>query len=130
MSTEVKVVLKKAHPKTQDHQGGRKALKELRVDNTRMILTANKGVAMVVMDRKEYIRKAEELLTQTTYRTILSDATIKQKNKLISPLKNIKAKGGTNYTKYKRMSPQGQDPPNLWVTLDSQGRSTTKTHSF
>ena len=30
-----------------------------------MVLTADKGVFMVVMDREEYIQKSEELLNQT-----------------------------------------------------------------
>ena len=38
-----------------------------------MILTADKGVALVVMDREDYVKKAEELLNQHTYRTISSD---------------------------------------------------------
>ena len=34
-----------------------KALKELGDDNTRVVLTADKGVCLVVMDREEYIQK-------------------------------------------------------------------------
>ena len=41
-----------------------KALLELRKDSNRTILTADKGVAMVVMDRKDYIDKANNLLAQ------------------------------------------------------------------
>ena len=37
-----------------------KALKELREDNTRVVLTADKGICLVVTDREEYIKKAEE----------------------------------------------------------------------
>ena len=35
---------------------------KLRKDKNRIIITADKGVSMVVMDREDYIRKAEELL--------------------------------------------------------------------
>ena len=36
-----------------------------------MILSEDKGVALVVMDRQDYIRKAKELLEDTnTYRPI------------------------------------------------------------
>ena len=38
----------------------KKAMKELRDDNTRGILTANKGVTMVVMDTHDQIKKAED----------------------------------------------------------------------
>ena len=44
---------------------------------------------MVVMDREEYIKKREELLSQSTYKTIPTDPTTKYKNKLISLLKTI-----------------------------------------
>ena len=33
-------------------------------DKDRVILTADKGVAMVVMDKEEYVNKAQELLAQ------------------------------------------------------------------
>ena len=70
-----------------------KALKELRQDDTRVVLTADKGVCLVVMDKDEYIKKAEELFNQETYKIIPNDPTSKQKNKLIQMLEKIKAEG-------------------------------------
>ena len=55
-----------------------------------MVLTADKGVAMVVMDRKEYMDKVEGLLTQLAYKIITTDPTNKLKAKLIQKLKRIK----------------------------------------
>ena len=53
------------------------------------------GVALVVMDRSDYIRKAKELLDDTsTSQTIQSDLTNKLKNKLINTLKRIKVDTG------------------------------------
>ena len=40
------------------------ALAELRKDESRVILTANKGVALVVMDRTEYNNKAQDLIEE------------------------------------------------------------------
>ena len=57
----------------------KRALKELREDKERMVLTADKGLAMVVMDRKEYMDKVEGLLAQPAYKTINSDPTNKLK---------------------------------------------------
>ena len=75
---------------------------------------------MVVMDRDEYIKKAEELLNQTTYMTIPADSMTKQKNKLITLLKNIKAEGRINDETYRRMYPTGAGPPQiLLVAKDS-----------
>ena len=38
-----------------------KAMEELKKDKTRMILTADKVVSIVVLDKEEYIKKADEL---------------------------------------------------------------------
>ena len=56
-----------------------KALKELKPDNNRLILTADKGVALVVIDKQEYIKKAEDLLQESSYKKITDDPTAKQK---------------------------------------------------
>ena len=65
----------------------------------------DKGVSLVIMDRAEYNKKAEELLNTGTYKNIPDDPTRKQKNKLISILKNIKAEGGLNEDTYRRLYP-------------------------
>ena len=83
------------------------AISELRSDNTRVILTADKGVSLVVMNKDEYVKKAEELLNTDTYRTISNDPTNKYKNKLISLLKTIKAESGISDAVYKRLYPTG-----------------------
>ena len=56
-----------------------KALKELKLDNNRLILTANKGVSLVVIDKQDYIKKAEDLLQESSYKKITDDPTAKQK---------------------------------------------------
>ena len=71
-----------------------KALKEFRCDESLVILTADKGVAMVVLNKQDYLNKAQNLLEQSnTYRTLSTDNTKKQKIKLINLLKVIKAQG-------------------------------------
>ena len=65
-------------------QEERKAIEELRRGKTRMILTVDKGVSMVVMDRDDYNQKAEALLQQPAYRPTPSDPTNKYKTKLIA----------------------------------------------
>ena len=72
-----------------------RALTQLKQDNTRVILTADKGVAMVVMDKQEYINRAQALLDDTnTYKVLNKDPTPQLKNKLINLLKDIKQSGG------------------------------------
>ena len=60
---EIKQLLMKKHTiKPNIHKEEYQALKQLKKDNNRMVLTVDKGVSMVVMDREEYIQKSEELL--------------------------------------------------------------------
>ena len=89
-------------------------LKQIKNDNTRMVLTADKGVSMVVVDMEEYIKKSEELLQQPNYKILQSDPTTKYKNKLISLLKSIKAEGGMDDNTYKMLYPTGAGPPKYY----------------
>ena len=66
------------------------AMKQLKTGRNCMVLTADKGVALVVMDRSDYIKKAKELLEDiNTYRTIQIDPTSRLKNKLVNILRRI-----------------------------------------
>ena len=90
-------------------------IKQLKADKDRIILTADKGVALVVMDQKDYIKKAKELLQDpNTYITIPSDPTIKLKNKLINKLKKIKLDTGMDDITYRRMYPTGAVIPKFY----------------
>ena len=82
---ESKTVLKNTQPpKSNTSKEEAKALKDLKNDNTRMILTADKGVSMVLMDKEEYIQKSAELLSQSTYKILPTDPTTKYKKKQIN----------------------------------------------
>ena len=89
-------------------------MRELKKDATRVILTADKGVCLVVMDKEEYIGKAAELLKEKTYKIIPSDPTNRQKSKLIQILKKIKEEGGMSESKYKKMYPIGAGIPKFY----------------
>ena len=61
---EVKSIMKRMKPpKSNISKEQARAMKELKKDQDRMVLTADKGVSMVVMDREEYEKKSEELLS-------------------------------------------------------------------
>ena len=83
LRVEVKKTLKKAQNqvKTSSNitQEEFRALKELKEDRSRMILTTDKGVALVIIDKNDYIQKAEELLNTNTYKKIPEDPTNKQR---------------------------------------------------
>ena len=110
---QVKSAIQKIkHPRPNLTTGERRAISELKRDESRMILTADKGVALVVLNTEDYIKKAEDLLNQNTYRVLTADPTMRLKTKMINLLKTIKSKGGTlkNYTR--SSTPQGLGHPN------------------
>ena len=87
---ELRVEVKKALKKSQNAPRApsnilreeSKALKELRMDKIRIILTADKGVALVIMNKADYITKSQELLDTTTYKKIPEDPTNRQKKQI------------------------------------------------
>ena len=112
---QVKAAIQKIQkPKPNITRGERIAIAELKKDPSRMVLTADKGVALVVMNTEDYKKKAEELLNQNTYRALTSDPTMRLKNKMISILKSIKAKGGMSEELYKRLYPTGAGSPKFY----------------
>ena len=91
------------------------AIKQLKADKDRVILTADKGVALVILEKKDYIEKAKQLLQDTnTYITIQADPTTKLKNKLITKLKKIKLDTGLDDITYRRMYPTGAVIPKFY----------------
>ena len=73
---------------------------------------------MVIMDRQDYISKANNLLSQNTYKSIQQDPTNTIKNKLITTLKRVKNQTGLNNQTYKAMYPMGCVPQVLWSPQD------------
>ena len=61
---------------------------------------------MVIMYRQDYINKANQLLNQSTYRSITKDPTSSIKKKLINILKRVKNQTGLDSNTYKSMYPQ------------------------
>ena len=103
------------HLKPNQSRDEMMAIKQLKTDKDQMIFNEDKGVAFVVMDREDYIRKAKELLKDTnTYGPIQSDPTNKLKTKLINTLKKLKADIGMNDNIYRRMYPTGASSPKFY----------------
>ena len=75
------------------------------------MLTVDKGVAIVVMDRNECLDKVEGLLAQLAYGTITSDPTNKLKAKLIQKLKRIKRETNVGEGMYSTMYLTGCTAP-------------------
>ena len=74
-----------------------KAIRKLKEDQSRVVLTAEKGVVMIVMNREDYTDKAQLLLADlNTYKPIKRDPTNKLKNQLSQTLRDIKNQEGLN----------------------------------
>ena len=69
---------------------------------------------MVIMDRQDYINKANQLLNQSTYRSIIKDPTSSIKNKLINIFKRVRNQTGLDCNTYKSMYPTGCVPPKFY----------------
>ena len=80
---------------------------QLKKDQDRVILTADKGVALVVLDMGDYINKAQELLSQPADKEIPKDPTNKIKTQLITKLRRIKKDSNLDEGTYKAMYPTG-----------------------
>ena len=101
----------KTNLNTEEHR----ALTKLKLDTSRVVLTANKGVAMVIIDKKYYTNKAQVLLQDTnTYKVLNKDPTTRLKNKLIQTLNDIKQSGGPRDQKYRKLYPTSAVPQVLW----------------
>ena len=115
LRADINTLLRKAKaPKSNIPREERKGLVELKKEKDKVVLTADKGVAMVVMDRQEYIQKAEELLSQLAYRTIPRDPTNKIKAQLITKLRRIKRETILDEGTFKAMYPTGCIPPKIY----------------
>ena len=115
LRTDINASLRKAKaPKPNLTKEERRGLAQLKKDKDRVVLIADKGVAMVVMDKQEYIQKAEELLAQLAYRTILKDTTNKIKAQLITKLRRIKRDNNLDEGMYKATYPTGCIPPKFY----------------
>ena len=106
LSTIQPVTKEKLPPKPNLTLEEQSAIKELKEDHSPVVLTADKGVTIVVMYREDYTDKALSLLAGTnTYKNITKDPTTKLKNKLSQTLKDIKNQGGLSDQSYRKVYP-------------------------
>ena len=92
---ETKLILKNIQPPIPNiAKEEAKAIQDLKRDKERIVLAADKGVSMVVMDKEDYIKKSEELLHQPTYKELPSDPTTKHKKQVDKSTKNHQVRRG------------------------------------
>ena len=105
---KINAVLRKGKaPKPNLNKEESIALNQPRKDKERIILTADKGVVMVVLDREDYNNEARDLLNTPAYKEIPKDPTNKIKAQLITKLRRIKKERKLDEGTYKTMYPTG-----------------------
>ena len=116
LRAEIRGALRKTHSTRRNiNREEAHTLSDLKRDSSKVIIPADKGVALVLMDKPDYITKAQDLLNdKKTYKEISTDPTNKLKTKLISLLKTIKADGGIEEQLYKKMYPTGAVAPKFY----------------
>ena len=82
------------------------AIKDLQNDNEIIILPADKGRMTVIMNKSDYINKANNLTKDTeTYQSLDTDPSITTVNRINQKLKQLKDKDRLNETTYHRIRP-------------------------
>ena len=80
-----------------------------------VILPADKGNAMVVMERSDYEGKVRELLNDTsTYHRLPKDPTQAREMKISRMLRELHKKEEITKPIYDRLRPTGSQPPKLY----------------
>ena len=112
---EINGILKKGKiPKPNLNKEERIALSQLRKDKDRVILTVDKGVAMVVLDKEDYNNKARDLLNTPACKEIPRDPTNRIRAQLITKLRRIKKDRKLDEGTYRTMYPTGCVPPKFY----------------
>ena len=125
LRSDVNALLRKAQvPKPNLTRQESIGLRQLKTDQDRVILTADKGVAMVVMGREDYVNKVQKLLVRLAYRSIPRDPTSKIKLQLITKLRRVKKDTNMDEGMYKVMYPTGCVPPSFMGYLKSIKQAT------
>ena len=88
------------------------ALENLRKDKDCIIVTADKGVALVVMDKAEYITKCEALLQDNSvYQHLSKDTSPTIHKELIKILQDYKKNNFISETEYTQLRPHCSNSP-------------------
>ena len=88
------------------------ALENLRKDKNHIIVTADKGVALVVMDETEYITKCEALLQDhSVYQHLFKDTSPTIHKELVKILQDYKNNNFISETDYTQLRHHGSNSP-------------------
>ena len=102
-------------PKQNLTKGEKEALETLSKDKSIMLLPADKGRMMVVMDTDEYNEKrAAPFSDSNTYEVLKRDPTNKYRDRIIDELKDLNTTRVISEKQYYRLYPSGELPPTFY----------------
>jgi len=115
LRTGVSQALSRARPpKSNLDKSMHRAIKDLREDNSIVILPADKGNATVVMDRTEYTTKMSRMLEDETYTRLKKDPTSRVETKVGNMLKSLENRGHMSDKERRYLTPQCSSPPQMY----------------
>ncbi|BHF69763.1 hypothetical protein SprV_0301280900 [Sparganum proliferum] len=92
-----------------------KAIRELKMDEEIVVVPADKGRATVILDRSEYVAKAQELLNDNqSYRVVDSDPMKTLVGKIDKCLKQMRSQKAISENDWRQMRPQDAAPARFY----------------
>ncbi|KAH6929187.1 hypothetical protein HPB50_023986 [Hyalomma asiaticum] len=108
----VNILANSRTPRSNLTSSERAALEDLRSDPSVVVLEADKGKGIVVMDRKDYEGKMQEILDDPLhFEKMQHDPTLSTERQLVDYLRRLKTKGMVDQSLYRRLfSSDGATP--------------------
>jgi len=101
-------------PKPNIAKEMQEALKNLKEDDSVMILPADKGRASVVLNTDTYHYKMKTLIETGPYQLLNKDPTDRDSRKLTEKLLSLKRSGHLSETVYNKIKPRHKQPPSIY----------------
>ena len=112
---QIAEVLRRARlPKSNLNKNERTALRQLRQDNSIHVLKADKGNATVIMNRTDYDKKVQEMLTTPTYKKLKKDPTTSTERKVTKHLLDLRNNDSISINLYRRLHPSASTCPKFY----------------
>ena len=116
LRSQIAQVLQRASaPPPNFPQAKLKALHNLRKDQDRLVIPVDKGNCTVVMDRKDYDDKVQQMLSdQRTYKVLDKDPTQRTERKLNEKFANLKRDNKISDSLYNKLRSSDGFPPRFY----------------
>ena len=111
-------ILQQADPPEPNITKMRDALKNLKEDESIVVLPMDKGRASVVMDTDTYRAKMSALIENGPYQLLNKDPTDRMTRKLSEKLLTLKRSGYLSEAVYNKIRPRHKQPPRIYGLLN------------